>query len=73
GAPGLPLDITALLAYPGAVAVSDVSYYRITGVRLNVVYTIVIFRGDGLRTVSAAVRRRFLHWRAEMPQGKIKK
>ncbi len=48
GSAGSPLDITAMLPYDGQVSKDGYSYYRITGVTPDEVYTITLGRTDGL-------------------------
>lgn len=48
GSSGSPLDITGLLPYAGQVSANGYSYYRITGVTPNAIYTIILTRTAGL-------------------------
>lgn len=48
GTPESPLDITGAVPYDGQVSTDGASYYRITGVTPDEVYTITLTRTDGL-------------------------
>lgn len=48
GSLGSPFDITALTPYKGQVSKDGTSYYRITGVTPDEVYTITLARSDSL-------------------------
>lgn len=43
-----PLDITGFIPYSGQVSMDGYSYYRITGVTPDSIYTIILQRDDGL-------------------------